>query len=451
MASPYGRPADDGAGMKVVEIREESELEALRPDWDVLLQQSPASSIFLTWEWASAWWSSYGEAGALRILGAFDQQGVLRGIAPLRSGKAARYGQAATTLSFIGDGSNDSDYLDCIVASSHEQSVLEAFHGYWVKQLHRGTALMLNEIPETSANLPWLRAVVSGREMLRKETDVPCCTVNLPQTWEAYLAMLRPRFRTKLRSVLRNWESRSEAEFGFCETPEDADRLLSALFDLHTRRWRQEGKPGVFGWDRKRAFYAKLTRLLLERGWLRFSWLKWKGEVLACQYGFKYADTYSQLQEGYEPAAEHWNPGVGLRAWSIRQFVEQGLREYDFLGGVTRHKTHSGAEDKHSNRILPACETCKNRVVFHCPPTDVRARELIKRLIPKKVLAIRRARLAPQIAAPYGHSHNGHEAYPGGQDWLRKTAASCYYYSPLPRLMRPLPDRYHLSLPTGRA
>ena len=37
------------------------------------------------------------------------------------------------------------------------------------------------------------------------------------------------------------------------------DRLLPVLFDLHTRRWAEEGKPGVFGWDRKREFYSGLS------------------------------------------------------------------------------------------------------------------------------------------------------------------------------------------------
>jgi CelD/BcsL family acetyltransferase involved in cellulose biosynthesis len=77
------------------------------------------------------------------------------------------------------------------------------------------------------------------------------------------------------------------------------ERLLPILFDLHTRRWAEEGKPGVFGWDKKRDFYFHLSRLLLERGWLRFSWFEWKGQVLACQYGFVYGATYYQLQEGY--------------------------------------------------------------------------------------------------------------------------------------------------------
>src|SRR5262249_20131635 len=161
--------------------------------------------------------------------------------------------------------------------------------------------LLLNEIPETSPNLPLLRAWGESQGCMSQDAEVPCGTVRLPGTWEDYLSMLKPRFRTKVRSTLRKLEERSEVQFGFVRTLEEAQNLLPALYDLHFRRWKAEGKPGVFGWDRKRHFYAGLSDGLLESGRLRFSWLKWNGRILACQYGFVYGSTYFQLQEGYEP------------------------------------------------------------------------------------------------------------------------------------------------------
>jgi CelD/BcsL family acetyltransferase involved in cellulose biosynthesis len=111
---------------------------------------------------------------------------------------------------------------------------------------------------------------------------------------------------------------------------------MEPLFDLHTRRWAADGKPGVFNREGKRDFYNALSPALLNCNRLRFSWLEWNGRILACQYGFVYQGVYCHLQEGYEPAAAHWNCGVGLRAWSIRKMIEEGVREYDFLGGMGR-------------------------------------------------------------------------------------------------------------------
>ena len=428
--------------MQIAEIRREADLEALRGPWTRLLDESGSKTIFLTWEWAAAWWAAYGEPGELRILTFTDEEGALRGIAPLRHQVTRGHGQTVPALSFIGDSSidaprlNDTDYLDFIIAAGYEAQAMEAFHRYTAEALKSGTVLLLNEIPETSPNLAPLIRAAESREMLRAETDVPCATVRLPGTWDEYLRMLQPRFRSKIRSVLRNLKGQPGVQFRFCDDAGQLERLLPALFDLHTRRWASEGKSGVFRWERKRDFYFRLSRLLLERGWLRLSWLEWNGKILACQYGFAYGGTYFQLQEGYEPASEHWNLGIGLRAWSIRQFLKEGLREYDFMGGVGRHKSTWGAEVKHSKRILLARESCGNVLFCRGPEWERGAREAVRKVVPEGLLETRRR---------MQESRNG-----TGSEWLRGTAAAFYLHGGLGAMTRPLRRRYQLAIGGGR-
>jgi CelD/BcsL family acetyltransferase involved in cellulose biosynthesis/peptidoglycan/xylan/chitin deacetylase (PgdA/CDA1 family) len=433
--------------MKIKEIRSEAELRALRPAWEGLLRTSPANTIFLSWEWVTAWWEAYGQSRDLDILAAFDEAGVLRGIAPFLRQRLRRYGQTVPVLSLIGDGSNDSDYLDLIIASGYEEQVMQAFQACWTDR-HRGAVLMLNEIPDCSPNLPLFRKVATESDCILTETHVDCATVRLPATWEQYLGMLRPRFRTKLRSLLRDLESRPEVRMEFCRTRQDLDRLLPVLFDLHTRRWMQDGKPGVFGWEQKRRFYRELSPALLDRGWLRLSWLEWKGRILACQYGFVYGVVYFQLQEGYEPASEHWHPGIGLRAWSIREFLKEGLREYDFLGGVGRHKTDWGAEVKRSARIVLAPNNFRNRLFCHGPDWEESAREAVKRIVPNKILMLRQKYLSQRSRTGLSPSRHG-SPESSRTKWVRSGAANCYFHLRLPALMRPLREQYQLSVSSG--
>jgi peptidoglycan/xylan/chitin deacetylase (PgdA/CDA1 family)/CelD/BcsL family acetyltransferase involved in cellulose biosynthesis len=431
--------------MRVIQIQNEADLRALKPAWDGLLRESAADTIFLTWEWVTAWWAAYGKPGELWILAAFDEQDVLRGIAPLRRETARRYGQTVSTLTFVGDGSNDSDYLDTIAARGYEEQVMASFREHWENELHHGAVVLLNEIPETSPCLAQLRGFSESQGKLWTETEVPCGTVHLPDNWNGYLAKLRPRFRTKIRSVLRDLEGHPEVQFGFCENGEEVRRMLPILFDLHTKRWAEVGKPGVFGWDKKREFYFALSELLLERGWLRFSWLKWNDTVLACQYGFAYQGKYFLLQEGYEPASEHWNLGIALRAWSIRKFVEEGLREYDFLGGrVLRHRSDWGAEVKNSKKIQLAESTYKNLVFCRGSEWEERARESVKRLVPEKILAARQQRLEQHA------NGNVVEATSSGGDWMRGAMAECYFRFHVTGLARRVRDQYHLSVNPGR-
>jgi peptidoglycan/xylan/chitin deacetylase (PgdA/CDA1 family)/CelD/BcsL family acetyltransferase involved in cellulose biosynthesis len=419
--------------MKVVELRQEADLQRLRSDWDRLVCRSASRTIFLTWEWMAAWWSAYGNPDGLRILAVYDDAGELRGIAPLRHEKIQKYGQTVSTLSFVGDGSNDSDYLDFIVERGYEKPVMEAFYTHCAKSLDSGTVLLLNEMPATSVNMAILKDLAESQAIHWAAASVPCATVRLPATWEDYLQMLQPRFRTKIRSVLRNLENRPEIRFGFCDNVGQVKHLLPVLFDLHSRRWAREGKPGVFGRDAKREFYDRLSTLLMERHWLRFSYLEWKGRVLACQYGFAYHTAYSQLQEGYEPASEHWNPGVALRAWSIREFLKEGLTEYDFLGGVSRHKTDWGAETKYSQRIVIARERPNNVLFLRGPQWSLAGREAIRKLVPERVLSGRHRVIEGRLLHVDGRR-------------IREAAAGCYLHSGMPSVTRWLRQRYQLSI-----
>jgi len=424
--------------MRVREIREESDFRNLQPEWPGLLESSFSNTIFLTWEWVTAWLSAYGQPGDLRLLTARDEQGVLRGIAPLRLDPQRKYGQTVEAYSFIGDGSNDSEYLDCIIASGYENAVMEAFSEHLSRSLGQGTVLMLREVPSTSGNLAWFRKLADPRTVLSRESESPCGTVALPEEWESYLGQLRPRFRTKVRSVLRDLEGRSVVRFGFCTTIQDLERMLPILFDLHKRRWAQDGKPGVFGWQQKRDFYFAVSPLLLNRGWLRFSWLEWNGTIVACQYGFRYGATYLHLQEGYEPACEHRSIGIGLRSWSIRELLREGVREYDFLGGIGRHKTDWNAKAKYSTQILMAKANLKNAVFVRGPQWEESAKESLKAIVPDQMLAMRAERISRLTQI-------GEEA-PTERGGLWRGVAACYFHLRLPALTRPLRDQFQLSI-----
>jgi peptidoglycan/xylan/chitin deacetylase (PgdA/CDA1 family)/CelD/BcsL family acetyltransferase involved in cellulose biosynthesis len=435
--------------MRIVEARQESELAGLRCHWDNLLANSPAKTIFLSWEWITAWWDAYGRAGDLRVLAAFDDSEVLRGIAPLRSQTVHRYGQSIPAVSFIGDGSNDSDYMNFIVAAGYEEPVMTALAEHLAQDLKRGTMLVLNQIPAGSPSLDLLKRSTTQQGLLWVETETPCATVVLPRTWDEYLGMLKPRFRTKVRSVLRNLETTPAVCFGFCETAEQAERMLPILFDLHTRRWAQVAKPGVFGGDAKRRFYAALSRLLLERDWLRFTWLEWNGRILACQYGFTYSGVYSQLQEGYEPAAEHWNVGAGLRAWSIREYISQGVLEYDFLSGMERHKLDWGAATRSTRSVTVARPGLQALLYCRGSEWEEHARESAKRLLPERLLALRRERLEQRRVDAFRVTYNGETSGSPGGELLRRAMAHCYVGLGFPALARPLRDRYQLSVTTN--
>ncbi len=201
--------------------------------------------------------------------------------------------------------------------------------------------------------------------------------------------------------------------------------------------------PGVFSWERKRDFYHALSPALLDCGRLRFSWMEWNGRILACQYGFVYNGTYSQLQEGYEPASAHFNCGVGLRAWSIRTMIEEGVREYDFLGGMGRHKTDWGAQIKYSKRVVLARDNWKNLAFCRGGAWRDRSKQLLSKVASRKSGAASQPQNGHADTTPVANDI-------AGSNWRRRAIAATYFNLGFPAIVRPFRERFQVSVAGGR-
>ena len=77
-----------------------------------------------------------------------------------------------------------------------------------------------------------------------------------------------------------------------------------------------------------------------------------------------------------------------------------GIREYDFLGGIGRHKRDWGAVEKTSTRVVMARRTSVSRGVFELPAVEVQTRESVRRFIPQAVLDFANRRLSAKPRSP---------------------------------------------------
>jgi CelD/BcsL family acetyltransferase involved in cellulose biosynthesis len=271
---------------------------------------------------------------------------------------------------FLADGSFDSDYLEPLVLPGAERALAAAL----LEQAARIPgieALVLAGVPERSPFLAAMRAELERRGLPRREQAVACLAAPLPADFERYLAGLKPRMRTKVRSVLRSALERG-ARLSWCTSAPELDQRLEELFRLHGLRWRALGRPGSFEDPRRRGFYRDLAGLLLERGQLRFARLEREGRTLACQFGALVAGTYYQLQEGYDPELEEERVGTALRALALERLMGEGARSYDFMAGDSRHKRDWGGELRACTTLACALPRWRARFAYG-------ARELVDR------------------------------------------------------------------------
>jgi peptidoglycan/xylan/chitin deacetylase (PgdA/CDA1 family)/CelD/BcsL family acetyltransferase involved in cellulose biosynthesis len=366
--------------MHVDRISTEPGFMALQGEWNSLLRQSTGDTIFLTWEWVASWWAAYGEGKQLLILVSRDPNGACLGIAPLY---IERGGMANRRVRFIGDGTFDSDYLDFIIPRGREGEVVAAFLDRLKAMHNEWDFLQLSEIPQDSPNLEALRSLNGGPGWYLQGEQVACGIRKLPVNWEEFLQTLRSRFRTTVRACLRNLEQ-GGGSFEILNQEEQIPFWLNDLFELHSGRWALRQQSGVFKSKGKREFYNSLAPALFRRGWLHMTRWRVNGVVLACQFGFAYQGVYYLLQEGFDSQCTHISPGITLRAATIRNLIAEGVHTYDFLGGIGRHKTDWGAQEKTSWRLAMAPKSVSGYARVELPVAIQKVKDSVKEALPKR-------------------------------------------------------------------
>jgi len=330
----------------------EEEFDGLRAEWGGLLEHCPTTTVFNTWEWLRCWWEHYGSDRPLAIVWA-RRGGALRALFPLWIEREVWKGVIPfRTLRLLGDGSNDSDYLDFLISDEEGERTVEAFWSYLFERSGlRFDLIRICEMPVESPHYRALRALLARRGATVREQRIGAVSSSLPGDWDQFVARLKPRMRTKVRSLRRRLEEAHRLRFSRAETPTDIDAALESLFALHSRRWSRRSESGVFAKSEKRAFYRAMSQRFGASGSLRLFTLEVDGHPAAHEHCVARGDTVYLLQEGYDPVWEEHGVGNVLRAMVLEECIREGFRTYDFLGGVTQHKRSWGGEIKESARF----------------------------------------------------------------------------------------------------
>src|SRR5215510_4708352 len=159
--------------MKIVLYQRWEEVEQrLSGHWNLLLKRSASDTFFLTWEWISSWWNAYGKDMTPFVLAAWDGER-LAGLAPFCRENVRKAGSAWNYLRFIGDGSHDSDYLDCFAPKGQEEEFIDSMLSY-LRQ-HAGSWDCL-ELHGPVASSPLMAALTSRLQAIKGDDATGPCS-----------------------------------------------------------------------------------------------------------------------------------------------------------------------------------------------------------------------------------------------------------------------------------
>jgi CelD/BcsL family acetyltransferase involved in cellulose biosynthesis len=320
-----------------------ADFSALRSEWESLVADNHATTIFQTWEWMNSWWETYGSAHRLHLLVARDQSGALCGIAPLMI-RWERVGPLPVrVLEFIAGHSVASEYLDFISAPGMEREVANTFVGHLLER--GGWGLWRSyQMKEGSVTRQVLMAQAAARGLhLSPVADAPALFIALPKTWDEYLSKLRHHARNNLRRHRRRIEE--AGGFNVVDRSDDPD-ALGEFVKLHVARMRDANRVTSFESDAFSRFHAVIAERARQLGRLRLLFLHREGRPVAALYGFALHGRWYFYNTGSDPSLREHHVAAFLLSCCIERCIGEGMTEFDFLG-PGEYKERWAVEERH--------------------------------------------------------------------------------------------------------
>lgn len=364
--------------MRAVLIDDPGRLRDERSAWAALVARSETNELGVHPDWVLPWWEVFGPEGgrSVRVLALREGEDLV-GLVPLLA-RPHRYrpGIPFRRLEALASGEDEddeicTDYLGAVALAGREAEVAEAV----AEALAGGAIGAWDELVLPAMNgrgpLPdLLRRAAEARGLpatLVSRDEAPFIT--LPTSWEAYLAQLKPQKRSQLKKALKKLEGwggevtlervRTHAELA------EGKRVLEAL---HRQRW---GGEGVYRSARYRAFHDRVMPELLDRGVLELGWLRARGEPVAAFYNLAWNGRVLHYQSGRRTdVPEDVRVGVTMHALLVRDAIARGMKEYDFLAGVSQYKMALAQE----TRPLVTLRVARPSVVETARRATVRAK-----------------------------------------------------------------------------
>jgi len=305
--------------------------ESLASFWLESQSSSMWDCIFVLPPWLEAWWNEFGSEAELYLRAVRHEETVI-GIAPL----LLRGGEA----SFIGSA-DVCDYLDFVVVPGREVD----FFSVLLDDLRRKGIFRLDLRPlrPDSTVLTHLVGMAQDRQYeISFEEEGISLEMDLPPTWQEYLAILTQKQRHEVRRKLRRlWEA-GDVNYRVIEDSESASQSM----DLFLRLFRESRlDKKTFLTARVESFFASLAKGMAQAGLLRLGILELNHFPAAAVMCFDYNNTVFLYNNGYDPRYESLSVGVISKILCIKDSVERGRDRFDFLKGAEEYKRRLGGKE----------------------------------------------------------------------------------------------------------
>jgi CelD/BcsL family acetyltransferase involved in cellulose biosynthesis len=309
-------------------------LERIGPEWRALWERDTGATPFESPEWLLPWTRHMWSGGRLRVL-AVRSGGSLVGLAPFFHWG---YGRKPEVIRVSLLGSGMSGHLGMIAAPEFTAPAARLVLDYLAAATDEWH---LCDLRELRAGSPLLRAEIPPGLSGRDAPGGGCAALRLPRTMDGLPAAAG----ADLRAARNRLGRKGRIEFVRANRPAEVAPLMRELFALDERRLPE---------SRVRRFHLETAQRFAALGMLRLHALQCGGRTAAVRYGLRRGERCFDCLSALDPSRARSGADALLLAETVRQAIEEGAREIDFLCGPEGLHYRWGARGRVNRRLLIA-------------------------------------------------------------------------------------------------
>jgi len=306
-------------------------LDDITSSWDNLRHCLKWRSIFVLPAWLKVWWEAFGGEGEPYLRTLRQGQKII-GFAPLLVDKG--------TASFVGSA-DVCDYLDFAITPGRERDFFKILLDDLKEQ--GINKLDLRPLRPDSTVLAQLVSIVQNRgyEVTCLSEDVSL-ELDLPATWNEYLAILKSKQRHEVRRKLRRLWKAGSVEHRCVEVGQEVEDYLDIFLKLFSLS--KDEKASFMNHNRE-SFFRSLAKAMAEIGLLRLGILQLDKVPVAMTMGFDYNGSHYLYNSAYDPQFSYLSVGLLCKVLCLKESIEKGKKKWNFLKGGEPYKYQLGGRE----------------------------------------------------------------------------------------------------------
>ncbi|MEX0609987.1 MAG: GNAT family N-acetyltransferase [Balneolaceae bacterium] len=349
--------------LKMEIVDSEKAFESLASHWQQLAKRTDAT-IFMTHEWALAWWRNFGrnKRRSLCIVTIWDDN-TLVGLAPFYKGYSS-FGkmEVEKRLQIIGSGGSPneqwgymddygiSDFLDILVDEGYFDTITEMLCNIISQNQLNVNVVTFHQARNDSYIIQTLypKLKQAGMNLNLQHSDTcPYIVLKDQTSLKSYIKSVKSSARRRFRQSIRSLKPKGDLEMDELTTWPEVEKAVETMIDLHQERWNKIGFPGVFYDERFTSFFKETVRYSFDNGWLWFKQIKDEEGVCAARLLLRYNGRYYDYISGFDDTRDSakYRPGITLLVEAVEDAINGSSNTIELLRGQEGYKYDFTTED----------------------------------------------------------------------------------------------------------